>query len=99
MSRLVSRLLGFWCDISMGVLGQLDLPKFLGQEVRVASTSVLQTKRQWFTRRRPLLSVWWKVGPPLNSLPARTGGRVSASEAAFVRLSGLTLPTALKKSH
>lgn len=84
----------------MGVLGQLDPPKSLGQEIRVALTSLFQMKRQWFTQRRAcLLSTRWKVGPPLNSLPARTRGRVSASEADFVQLSGLTLPTALKKNH
>jgi len=84
----------------MGVLGQLDLPESVGQEIRVALTSALWMKRQWFSRRRVcLLSKRWKVGPPLNSLPARTGGRVSASEAGFVQLSGLSLPTALMKNH
>lgn len=84
----------------MGVLGQVAPPKPLGQEIRVALTSMLLMKRQWFTQRRAfLLSMRWNVGPPLNSLPVRTRGGVSASEAGFIQLSGLTLLAALKKNH
>lgn len=50
-------------------------------------------------RRARLLAVGWKVGPPLKPVPARAGGRVPASEAGFVQLSGLSLPAALKKNH
>lgn len=77
MSRLVSARFLFWCDSSMGVLGQVAPPKPLGQEIRVALTSMLLMKRQWFTQRRAfLLSMRWNVGPPLNSLPVRTRGGV-----------------------
>lgn len=38
----------FWCDMNMGVLGQLDPPECLGQEIRMALASVLQIKWPWF---------------------------------------------------
>lgn len=38
----------------MGVLGQLDPPKSLGQEIRMALASVLQIKSLWFYAKESL---------------------------------------------